>query len=68
MARYRVTLTKVERIELEDLCRKGSHKAQRILNGLILLNSDEGNHQTLRQDNATVAQVLQISERKINPG
>jgi hypothetical protein len=66
MARYRVTLTEEERHNLEELCRKGSHKSQKVLNGLILLNCDEGRHQPARQENVVVAQVLRISERKIN--
>jgi Homeodomain-like domain len=66
MARYRVTLTAEERRDLEEMRRKGTHKSQKVLNGLILLNCDEGTHQKARQDNATVAHVLQISERKIN--
>ena len=66
MARYRVTLTAEERRDLEEMRRKGIHKSQKVLNGLILLNCDEGTHQKARQDNATVAHVLQISERKIN--
>jgi hypothetical protein len=66
MARYRVTLTEEERRDLEELCLKGSHQSQKILNGLILLNGDEGDHQTARQENAVVADVLHISERKIN--
>ncbi len=68
MARYRVTLTTEERRDLEELCWKGSrsHPSQKILNGLILLNGDEGDLQTARQENAVVVDVLQLSERKIN--
>ncbi len=66
MKKYKVTLTKEEREELDRLRSKGSHKSQKVLNALILLNCDEGDFQTLRQKNETVAQVLQISERKID--
>lgn len=40
--RYRVTLEKEEREELEGITRKGSHQSQKVINALILLNCDEG--------------------------
>ena len=42
MKRYVVTLEKDERAELAGITRKGSHQSQKVLNALILLNSDEG--------------------------
>lgn len=65
MKKYKVTLTKEERQELEGLCCKGSHKSQKVLNALILLNCDEGDYQARRRQNEVIAEVLRISERKI---
>jgi len=66
MKKYKVTLSKEERENLEHLCSRGKHKSQKVLNALILLNCDEGSFQSLYQKNETVSQVLQISERKID--
>jgi len=41
MIKYRVTLTEEERTALEAISNKGSHKSQKVLNALILLNVDE---------------------------
>ena len=41
MKRYVVTLEKDERDELAGITRKGSHQSPKVLNALILLNSDE---------------------------
>jgi hypothetical protein len=66
MKKYRVTLTKEERDELSEITRKGSHKSQTVLNALILLNSDTGEHQEAKVKNEDVSRVLQISMRKID--
>jgi len=42
MKKYKVTLEKGERNALEALIQKGSHKSQKVLNALVLLNCDEG--------------------------
>ena len=42
MKKYKVTLTEEERRRLKELTYKGSHRSQRVLNALILLNCDEG--------------------------
>jgi hypothetical protein len=63
---YKVTLTEEERIRLKKLTYKGSHRSQKVLNALILLNCDEGGFQDSRSLNETVASVLQVSMRKID--
>ncbi len=66
MERYVVTLTREERDELSAITSKGVHTSQKVINALILLGSDEGEHQTDRSTNADLARVLNISTRKIN--
>ena len=64
MERYKVTLTESEQAELKMIISKGSHKSQKVLNALILLNSDEsaGNKRT----NEQITEILPISMRKID--
>jgi hypothetical protein len=66
MKRYVVTLTKEEREVLGNLVSKGKHHSQRILNALILLDCDSGDHQANRSTNEEIARVLNISMRKID--
>ena len=66
MKKYTVTLSEDERKTLGDLASKGTQKSQKILNALILLGCDEGEHQTGRSTNEEIARVLQISMRKID--
>ncbi len=66
MKRYKVTLTKAERLELKAITLKGSHRSQQVLNALILLNGDEGEFQDARSINEVVASVLQVSMKKID--
>jgi len=66
MTKYKVTLTKDERAELEQIIRKGSHRSQKVLNALILLNCDRGPHQPQPQRNEDIAAVLRVSMRKID--
>ncbi|MCY4627279.1 MAG: IS630 family transposase, partial [Acidobacteria bacterium] len=40
MKLYTVTLEKQEREALESITRKGSHRSQKVINALILLNCD----------------------------
>jgi hypothetical protein len=55
-----------ERSALETMIQKGSHKSQKVLNALVLLNCDEGPSQNQRMKNEDVASVLRISMRKID--
>ena len=66
MIKYKVKLTEEERSELKTLTSKGSHRSQKVLNALILLNCDEGEFQDDRSINEVVASVLQISMKKID--
>lgn len=66
MIKYKVTLTHQEREELLEISSKGSHKSQKVLNALILLNCDQGEFQDESVKNEDIAKVLQISMRKID--
>jgi hypothetical protein len=45
MRKYKVALEKEEREELETIIQKGNHTSQKVLNALVLLNSDQGQFQ-----------------------
>jgi len=66
MKKYKVTLTEDERSKLKAITSKGSHRSQRVLNALILLNCDEGEFQEARSKNEVITSVLQVSMRKID--
>jgi hypothetical protein len=66
MKKYKVTLRKEERSGLEAVAQKGSHKSQKVLNALVLLNCDEGEFQDKPLKNEEIASVLRISMRKID--
>jgi len=66
MKKFIVTLTKGERKELKKITSKGKHKSQKIINALILLGCDVGEHQDNISKNREIAQVLKISMRKID--
>jgi len=66
MRKYKVTLKREEREELEAVVRKGSHKSQKVVNALLLLNCDQGQFQPRAMKNEDVAAVLRISMRKID--
>ena len=66
MEKYKVTLERKERQELELIVQKGTHASQKVVNALILLNCDEGEFQDRRMKNEDVSTVLKISMRKID--
>ena len=66
MKRYMVTLEKGERDELSGITRKGSHRSQKVINALILLNCDEGECNERRARGKAIAEVLRISARKVD--
>lgn len=66
MIKYRVTLSKEERESLLDIASKGSHNSQKVLNALILLNCDEGEHQSNKSTNETISNILKTSMKKID--
>ncbi len=61
-----MTLAEEERMELKEIAAKGAHRTQKILNALILLNCDEGEHQGNRSINEMVSSMLQVSMKKID--
>ena len=63
---YRVTLTKEERDELNALASSGKRAAATVLNALILLNCDAGEHQDKRQTNRQICDVLRVNMRKVD--
>jgi hypothetical protein len=66
LKKYKVTLTSEERQALTLITQKGKHRSQKVLNALILLNSDEGTYQDNRTKNKDIASILKISMRKID--
>ena len=66
MKKYKVTLTKDERLELKSISAKGKHRSQKVLNALILLACDEGDFQNNRSKNEEISRVLNISMKKID--
>ena len=66
MRRYVVTLEREERDELAAITRKGSHRSQKVINALILLNCDEGDFNDRKQSGEAIAGVLRISARKVD--
>lgn len=66
MKKYTVTLTKDERVALNQIVSKGTHKSQKVINALILLGCDEGEHQEKKSTNEDIARVLKIGMRKID--
>jgi len=66
MKKYIVTLTMDERKKLSAIASKGKHKSQKVINSLILLGCDEGEFQDKRCPNKEIAQVLNISMKKID--
>ena len=66
MKKFIVTLTEEERNLLTELTSKGKHGSQKILNALILLACDEGEHQRKRSKNEEISRVLNTSMRKID--
>ena len=64
MTRYKVTLTQEEQEQLKKIVSKGSHKSQKVLNALILLNCDASEGK--KHSNEQVSEILHISMRKID--
>lgn len=65
MIKYKVSLTKEERDQLNGIISKGSHTAQQYRNAYILLNCDESG-QGEKIINEEVSRVLKISMRMID--
>jgi len=65
MKKFIVTLSKKEREELKKITFKGKHKSKKVINSLILLGCDEGEHQDKTSTNEEISRVLKISTKKI---
>ena len=68
MKRYLVELEAGEREALEAITRKGSHRSQKVLNALVLLNCDAGECNERRATGREIAGVLRISAAQGGPG
>ena len=66
MKKYKITLTKEEREELETISSTGNQRAQNVLHALILLACDEGPYQKERSINETISRVLNVNMRTID--
>ena len=69
MKKYRVTLREDELSQLNTIVNKGSHKSQKVLNALILLNSNESESEGESKSKVTneqISQILHVSMRKID--
>ena len=64
--RYKVTLTKEEREQLQQMTTRGRHSSQSVLNALILLGCDEGPYREQNLTAAEMARVLPVSLRKVD--
>ena len=65
MIKYKVTLTKEERDQLNAIISKGYHSAQQFHTAYILLNCDEGEYGE-KILNEQISRVLKISMRMID--
>lgn len=64
---YKVTLSETERKELHDISHSGQRAARVILNALILLGVDRGEHQTApKQSERELAAALHVSQCTVN--
>lgn len=66
MAKYKVTLTKAERSQLEDILGKGRHTSQQFKNAVILLNVDKGEYSDEQSFNREICKVLKIGMSSID--
>ncbi len=66
MRKYTVTLTEGEVDEIKAIAKKGTHRSQKVLNSLILLNCDEGEFCIGRSLNKEITSVLDVSMKKID--
>lgn len=66
MKRYIINLKADERAELEAIIRKGSHRSQKVINALVLLNCDKSKFNESYKTGAEIAGVLRISMRRVD--
>src|SRR5690606_41126742 len=66
MEKYKVTLTKSERSQLEQILSKGRHTSHQFKSACILLNVDEGKFADETAVNREICKVLKIGMRTID--
>ncbi len=66
MKRYIVELESGERGELEAITRKVSHRSQKVINALVMLNCDRSKYNERCTTGAEIAGVLRISMRRVD--
>lgn len=66
MEYYVVSLEEQERAALEAITRKGSHRSQKVVNALILLNCDAGACNPRKASGEAIAGILRISLRRVD--
>ena len=66
LIRYKVTLNEQERAMLQDLATRGTHRSQKMLNALILLNCDQGPFQEHKLTAEQIAGALPVSMKKVD--
>lgn len=64
MVRYKVTLTAIEREQLQAIMSKGKHSSLQFRNACILLNCDEGEN-VEKSTNELIAQILHITTKTV---
>ena len=63
---YIVTLSLQEAEQMRSLGGKGKHAARKVINGRSLLNCDQSQGRYDRRTSQEIAEVLQVSERKMD--
>jgi|LSQX01.2.fsa_nt_gb transposase len=65
MIKYKVTLTKAERDELETIVSKGTHPVSKVKDAMILLSCDEGENAT-KYPNKVISDITRVSMKTID--
>lgn len=65
MIKYKVTLTKAERDELETIVSKGTRPVSRVKDAMILLSCDEGDNAT-KYSNKVISNITRVSMKTID--
>jgi transposase len=65
MVKYKVTLTREEREELECIINKGRHTSRKFRNAYVLLNCDEGKYSE-KATNSEISKILKVGMRTID--
>jgi transposase len=64
--RYKVTLTKEERLSLVTMTKNGKHSSRKLVHALILLNTDRGEYrEDPKRTNSEIAAFLKVGESMV---